>query len=378
MNAWQRYYWLWQVVFGADLVVTVALVLAEGGETRWKLVSVGAIVAIALVYTFVARSDLEGRGAAVFAGVLVVLTVIAILADPAAGFALFSVCPMLFMATPLPVAVPATVIVILTPVLSVLLHSGLHDPSLNTLLPMTALLAVFSVCVGLWFEKVLRQSRERADLINQLEASRAEVARLSHEAGTSAERERLAREIHDTLAQGFTSIVTLLQAVESEWDDEAAVRRHVDLAARTARENLTEARAMVAALTPSALTAGTLEDAVRRQAERFAEETGIAVTCDVGPLPVLRTVTEVVLLRATQEALTNVRKHARASAVSIELSAVDSCVRLTVRDDGRGFDPAAATEGFGLTGMRARAEQVGGRLSVHCGQGAAVAVEVPA
>lgn len=250
---------------------------------------------------------------------------------------------------------------------------------MTTLVPMSLMLVVFSVCIGMWVERVLRQSRERADLIKELEASRAEISRLSHAAGTSAERERLAREIHDTLAQGFTSILTLLQAVDSEWEDDAAVRRHVRLATRTARDNLAEARAMVAALTPSPLAAGTLEDALRRQVHRVTEETAIAARFETaGALPVLRTSTEVVLLRAAQEALANVRKHTRASSVVVELSAVDDRVRLTVCDDGCGFDPEADTDGFGLKGMRARAEQVGGSLSVRSGRGTTVTVEVPA
>ena len=378
MNAWQRYHWLWHVFFAVDYVVTVALVSAEGGTLARRLLSIGALTAIGVAYAVFGRKDPEGWRAAVFGALVLGLAVVAMLAHTAAGFALFAVCPMVFMSAPLPVAVVATVALILVPLVAVLVERGVDDPSLSTLVPVTALLAVFGVCIGLWFDRVLRQSRERAELIEQLEASRAEVARLSHEAGTSAERERLAREIHDTLAQGFTSIVTLLQAVESEWDDPAAARRHVALAGRTARVNLTEARAMVAALTPAALGAGTLEDAVRRQAERLAEETGVEVVCEVpSPLPALRTATEVVLLRAAQESLTNVRKHAEAQRVSVELVAAEGKVRLTVQDDGRGIEPATA-EGFGLAGMRARAQQVGGHLSVLSGQGTTVAVEVPA
>ncbi len=278
LNAWQRYEWLWDVFYAADYVVTVALVLAQDGPLARRLVAVGALTAIGVAYLVLGR---RGRRPALFCGLVLVLAVLAIVSHAAAGFGLFAACSMLFMAAPLPLAVVATVLATLSPVLSVLLQQGVDDPSLSTLVPMTGMLAVFGVCVGLWIERVLRQSRERAELIGQLEASRAEVARLSHEAGTAAERERLAREIHDTLAQGFTSIVTLLQAVESEWDDQAAARRHLALAARTARENLTEARAMVAALTPAALGTGTLAEAVRRQADRFAEETGAEVSCDV-------------------------------------------------------------------------------------------------
>src|SRR5205823_647155 len=145
-----------------------------------------------------------------------------ILSDASAGFALFSICPMLTMTLPIEINTVVVALVVLLPPLSIIIRTGLDDSTLSVLLPITAMLIVFSVIVGRWFERVVRQSQERAELIEQLEASRAEISRLSHEAGTSAERERLAREIHDTLAQGFTSIVTLLQAVESELDSDPA------------------------------------------------------------------------------------------------------------------------------------------------------------
>lgn len=239
---------------------------------------------------------------------------------------------------------------------------------------------VFGVFIGRWITKVIEQSKERAELIEKLEARQAEVARLSREAGTAAERERLAREIHDTLAQGFTSIVTLTQAIESEMDtNKAAAKRHLSLAARTAREKLAGALAMVAALTPSALAAGTLEDAIRRQAERLDEESALRVICVISPLPPLGTVAEVVVLRAAQEALTNIVKHARASTVELRLAASDGVVRLMVIDDGAGFDIGEPSDGFGLRGMRACAEQVGGSLIIQSGRsdGTTVTLEVP-
>ncbi|HEX5406075.1 MAG TPA: histidine kinase [Pseudonocardiaceae bacterium] len=115
--------------------------------------------------------------------------------------------------------------------------------------------------------------------LGQLAASRAQVAALSRDAGIAAERERLAGEIHDTLAQGFTSILALVQAAEAELrgnPDRATA--HLRLAATTARENLSEARAVVGALTPAALGSGTLVDALRRQSDRLTDECGIPVT----------------------------------------------------------------------------------------------------
>lgn len=284
-----------------------------------------------------------------------------------------------FWLLPLRFAAPVAVLTTFAPATLQLTAGDDLGNVLRQLVPAGAIFCALALLMGIHITRVNEQNTRQAELIERLEASRAEVARLSHEAGTAGERERLAREIHDTLAQGFTSIVTLVQAIDSELDsDRDAVRRHLDLAARTARENLGEARAMVAALTPSALASGSLVDAVRRQTDRLSEETGI--TCGFAAaeeLPGLPTVAEVVVLRAAQEALTNVRRHAGAENVFVELSHVDGMVRLTVRDDGSGFDGA---EGYGLRGMRARAEQIGGRLSVHSGlsEGTSVRLEVPA
>jgi signal transduction histidine kinase len=184
----------------------------------------------------------------------------------------------------------------------------------------------------------MRQRKRLAALVEELAANRAESARLSREAGAAAERERLAREIHDTPAQGFTSIVALAQAVEPELDsDTAAAKRHVDLIRSTARENLAEARAMVAELTPTALHDGSLPAAIQRQCDRLSASSGITATMRVdGGLPPLGMAADVVLLRAAQEAFANIRKHSQASAVTVSLLPVERGVRLSVADNGIG------------------------------------------
>ena len=145
--------------------------------------------------------------------------------------------------------------------------------------------------------QVIEQSLDRAVLIEQLEATRAELAAAHHEAGVQAERHRLAGEIHDTLAQGFTSIVTLLQAGQASLDAASPARRHLDLALLTARENLAEARTLVTALTPATLEAGTLGDTVRRVTSATGAQAGIEAHAEVtGTARRLPTGTEVVLL----------------------------------------------------------------------------------
>ncbi|WP_410564330.1 sensor histidine kinase [Amycolatopsis sp. cmx-4-61] len=383
-DAWDRFNWLWEILFAVAYLATTLLVVLDEKNPVRTAVAVGALTGLALTYLLwgrrIVRDDGHVRARWALSLVVLALVAVAMFANTTSSFILFMVCPLVFSTLEFrPAAVLTTVAILLSPTSSIA-NEGLRGPALHILLPMTAILVVFGVLSGKFILHVVEESRARAGLITQLEASQAEVARLSREAGTAAERERLAREIHDTLAQGFTSIVTLAQAIESELDtDPAAARRHAELAARTARDNLTEARAMVAALAPADLATGSLVDAVRRQADRLADSSDVVVRYEVdGPLPALGMAGEVVLLRGAQEALNNVRRHAAASAVSVRLSAVDGAVRLSVRDDGTGFAPDRAT-GFGLRGMRSRAEQVGGRLSVRSGpSGTELTLEVPA
>jgi signal transduction histidine kinase len=244
---------------------------------------------------------------------------------------------------------------------------------------------VFARVFATWTMRIIERNRQHAALIAQLRSTRAELAAAHHQQGVSAERSRLAAEIHDTLAQGFTSIVTLVQAAEATVPEPNPAREHLELALRTARENLAEARALVAALSPAGLDGASLGDAVTRAAKSTGEETRAAVRCEISgdrrPLP---TATEVVLLRVCQEALANVRKHAHANAVDVCLQYADAAVNLTVVDDGKGFDTASVSSGggvgggdeagYGLRGMRDRLCQAGGTLTVTSAPGAGTTI----
>jgi signal transduction histidine kinase len=195
------------------------------------------------------------------------------------------------------------------------------------------------------------------------------------QAGVLAERERLARELHDTLAQGENSVLLLVRAAQAALNrDPADCARHLALAEQTAGENLGEIRALVAALSPVALDGVSLPDALRRLADRVAAELGIPVSVEVaGRHRDLPASVEVPLFRAAQEALANVRKHARAGTVRVRLHYRSDEVSLRVTDDGRGFDPGAPS-GFGLAGLRTRVAQAGGVVSVDTAPGAGVAL----
>jgi signal transduction histidine kinase len=242
---------------------------------------------------------------------------------------------------------------------------------------VAAVTLLVGLLLGLWIMRIIEQSTRRADLLAELAATRAELETVSREAGTVAERERLAREIHDTLAQGFTSVLLLLAAAETALEaDPRAALRHLHRARDTARDNLAEARALVATSTPPDLTRTSLPEALRRIVDRASAAPGgpRAVLVVDGTPRGLPTEHEVALLRTTQEALTNVWRHADATRVDVRLAYGPGGVSLRVRDDGRGFDPQALRDGYGLVGMRARATRVGGAVSLTAAPGAGVAV----
>jgi signal transduction histidine kinase len=217
-----------------------------------------------------------------------------------------------------------------------------------------------------------------------------EARKAGRQAGVLRERQRMAHEIHDTLAQGFTSIVMNLEAAEGVIPSNLdRAQHHLDQARLTARESLTEARRLVWALRPEALESASLPEALGRLTERWAAESGISArfTATGTPCP-LPSEVEAMLFRVAQEALNNARKHARgASRLALTLSYMGETVTLDVRDDGAGFDPAREfgktrdreSGGFGLKGMRERVEGVGGVLSVESapGEGSTLTVELP-
>ncbi|MFB9904511.1 sensor histidine kinase [Allokutzneria oryzae] len=386
-NALLRVFPVWDAVFAVFLVLTVVTILLGRDNVHSdKHRAIALLFAIAAWYCLVGRAAM-GRKGPRWLGVVYVVG-ITVLYAPAVAAALdassivFVLGPQLFMSVRLGLAAVMILALDLSAVVVLVLDGELWQ-TVAAYGIFALMTAFYSVAFGFWLDRTAAENAERERLIAQLESSRAEVARLSHEAGVSAERERLAGEIHDTLAQGFTSIVTLVQAAESEMDsavDQRLARRHLGLAVRTARENLDEARALVGALTPAPLLTSSLVEALRRLVERVGHELDVPAECVVTGEPRrLATDIEVVLLRATQEALNNVRKHANASSVAVSLEFTDEAVLLRIADDGTGFDPASQPKGFGLPGLEGRTEQVGGAFAVSSapGEGTVVKVAVP-
>lgn len=209
----------------------------------------------------------------------------------------------------------------------------------------------------------------------------------AREAGMLDERQRMAREIHDTLAQGLAGIATQLHAAEQARDRPEEWQRHVANASTLARESLAEARRTVHAVEPAALAEARLPDAIGEVAKRWTSVNAVpAVLTTTGDARPMHPDVEVTLLRTAQEALANVAKHARASRVGLTLSYMEDLVTLDVRDDGVGFEPdvkranGSTNGGFGLTGMRQRVRRLAGRLEIESepGAGTAVSATVPA
>jgi len=224
-------------------------------------------------------------------------------------------------------------------------------------------------------EVLVRETRAR----EELERTRRELESTSRQAGVLQERQRLAREIHDTLAQGFASIVVQLEAAEAAAQTETSSLRYVEQARSSAREGLSEARRMVWALRPEILENTSLPQALQRFLQRWQEESGVEAQLTLtGEPSSLHPDLEVSLLRIAQEALSNVRKHARAKRVSVTLSYLDDLVLLDIQDDGMGLKPAAQGS-FGLRSMRERVEALGGQITLESepGQGTTLAVSLP-
>ncbi|WP_460340771.1 sensor histidine kinase [Actinoallomurus acanthiterrae] len=337
-----------------------------------------------------------------FVGGLIVLMAILVIRDP--WFALFTPAGYLYAFRVLPWPGELAAISGVAIVAGTAQASSIPKTNVYGALGYLAVLAVnvLPMCGLAWLgqkgeeHEVLREQAlaEVSEANRRLEASMAENAGLqqqlltqAREAGVSDERQRMAREIHDTLAQGLAGIITQLQAAEQFADDQALWRRHVQAATGLARESLSEARRSVHALRPEALEAARLSDALAGVAGRWSALHGIEVqvttTGTARPMP---PEADVALLRTAQEALANVAKHARATKVGLTLSYMENEVALDVRDNGRGFEPdrfgddtpgpdaGAQGGGFGLVAMRQRIESLSGTLQVESEPGVGTAV----
>jgi signal transduction histidine kinase len=286
---------------------------------------------------------------------------------------------------------------------------GYHRPTPSLVVIWALVGCVDVVMVGMFTllgQKTEEQNRARKGMIAELaEANQrledmiaentglqAQLLVQAREAGAGDERQRLAREIHDTLAQGLTGIITQLAAAQQSGMD-AERERRIGNAERLARDSLAEARRSVQALRPQALEDSRLPEALAGEVDRWSATSGVAAGLETtGEARPLHPEVEVTLLRVAQEALANVAKHAGASRAVVTLSYMGDVVTLDVRDDGAGFaqgsanarppDPGASPggSGFGLIAMRQRVQRLAGQLEVESepGAGTAISASLPA
>jgi signal transduction histidine kinase len=381
----------------ALLAAATALALSAGDpDPAWRLTTIAtALVAAAWIYIGYTRipspkRDHQARLLVCWVGV-VALASILMLRQPL--FFVFMIAGF-FYATPLR-PFPLTVAAIA--VTSILVNSLLVGlPETGPAWTFWAVIIVVQTVVisagTIFGERVAEQNEQRKATVTRLEQALAENAGLhaqlltqAREAGVLEERQRMAAEIHDTIAQGLTGVITQLEAARQATDRPDAHERHLENAERLARESLSEARRSVEGSMPAVLEAATLPDALRAVAQEWSERTAVPVEVEVTGDPIaLDPEIEVTLLRTGQEALANVAKHAHAGRARLTLSFMGDEVALDVRDDGVGFDverPGTSPGGgFGLHGMRQRVARVAGSLEIESepGHGTAISARVPA
>lgn len=243
-------------------------------------------------------------------------------------------------------------------------------------------LTLFSLSIGLLITRMLREARQLATTVDELHRTQAMLVASEREQGSLAERQRVAREIHDTVAQGLISLVSLSRAAQSAIDahDGERAHKHLRMIESTAVENLSEARVMVANLSPEHLQERSLVQAITRVIDRSNEKGSIQYTLEVeGDARPLGPEKDLTALRIVQEALANVHRHSLAENATVQLNYLPRALTISVSDDGVGFDATAPRTGFGLDGVSARVREVGGlfTLTSYPGVGTALNVRIP-
>jgi len=283
-------------------------------------------------------------------------------------------------------SVAVFVVVVVAPVL----HYGTTSYA-DVFGPLIGGIFAFSISRG--YLQLLHDAAERERLVSSLTRAQREMAELQDElalaqrqSGAIAERTRISRDIHDTVAQALSSIRLLAHAQANRTVDPAATRT-LGQVETLAGDSLADVRRIVAALAPAELDDDALAAALRRMLDRLHQETGLQAELHVDDsLPTLPTEVEVALLRTAQSALGNVRLHASASRVVMSLIDDEDSVRLDIIDDGNGFDVTAweqasggASSSYGRQFLRSRPRELGGGLGVESttGEGTAISVHLP-
>ncbi|WP_323959831.1 sensor histidine kinase [Arthrobacter sp. JZ12] len=352
------------------LTSAVRYLLSHGLDEQWVL-----LLALSLLLTcvYAGGSMLLAQGRYAGAWLMAVLVLWGLLAFMAPSFVwcafpLFFACRHLLRGWQASVCL---IVVVLVMVAALARLTGGPDVAL-----IVGPVAVAALMLAV-YNRIEQESLARQKLVDELTAAQAELSTSKQREGALAERERLAREIHDTVTQDLTQSVLLLEAADQLWDAEpASSRAHVTQATRSVRRSLVEARNLVHNLTSPQLDHRSLTDALRAAT---ADIPGLHLNVTGVEYPLSPEINHA-LLRIAQSAAANVRLHAGARSAVLTLSYLSDGVSLDLFDDGRGFDPAAAeTHGYGLRAMRQRAEQLGGTFTVESqpGDGTVVTAWLP-
>ncbi|GGK96895.1 two-component sensor histidine kinase [Curtobacterium luteum] len=371
--------WGLHVAVGATLALVAVLAVLGWSPwpTRWPAFAMLAVLALAYA-GFGWRGYEDRRAATAFVPLLVVAALVLPATVPSTAFVQCILFPVAWCQIE---RVRTSLLVSLA--IGVAAGVGLQIASGPSALVSTVLIEGVSIAgacaLGLWITRIARLSDERRQLIEELRATQDSLAEAHRRAGVTSERERLARELHDTVAQNLAGIVMLTERARGDLAADRVDRldERLTILEESARAALEESRTLVAA--GSAGIAGDgLGAALHRLGERFARETGVPVSVDA-PDCALDRDTQVVLLRTGQEALANVRAHADAASVHVRLQVAAEQVSLRISDDGVGFDSAVPTAGHGLRGLRERLALAGGTCTITSspGRGTVVAVALP-
>ncbi|MFF7683991.1 sensor histidine kinase [Microbacterium sp. NPDC007973] len=366
------------VLFGALLALVVVRVLVTDGSVT-ALVLAGLLGGVYLGGLAVARAR-RRAAAVVWVAVLTLVWAALVWLVPEAAYLVF---PLFFLYLHVLPGAAGPLAVLATTALTIAafaVHGGLTVGGVVG--PLVG--AGVALLIGLGYAALDQRAAEREALMAELLATRDRLAAAEREQGILAERARLAREIHDTVAQGLSSIQMLLHAAERA-DATSPGLAHVRLARETAADGLAETRRFIRELSPPRLDSG-LGPALERLARDWGARQRVAIDVEVDDDASLPMDAQTALLRIAQGALANVAQHAGAARVGIRLTRLDDAVRLRIADDGVGFDPeraeaaAAETDSFGLRAMRERVGQLDGALEVDSapGRGTAIMVTLPA
>lgn len=376
----------WDITVGAgSLAIAFGLVFGFGPEgTVRLLVSLASIVVFALGYVFIARAAIGNPPAGWRYPAFLAVAALAVGVGAAAA-------PFLAMLQTLayPLAwvvgdtrrrgILASLIIAASVFAGVFIGGEFTAGAAISGAATATFSVVFATALGLWIASIAEYGEERARLLAELTAAQAEVEALSRDRGAAEERERMARDIHDTLAQTLAGLVILAeragrQSADGQSDAAAATIATVE---QVARDALTETRAIVAS-TAAVPSEPAFEAAVERLVERFRAHGPAAIDLEFRAVEGrLERDAQVALLRCLQESLSNASKHAGARRVTVRVGVdVDGASELSVSDDGAGFDTASPRHGFGLDGMAERVALAGGDLQVVSAPGAGTTLRV--